>query len=128
MMAALIALTGSGARLDLQAGSDVALTSPAAGPYANIQFLQRDEASTSGLTSTLQGTARLSYDGLMLIPSQKLEITGNAKLTAKSPNYAIIADTLLVHGNGSLAITTENARNLAVGPSTFTGGGAVLIR
>lgn len=126
----LIALTGRNARLDFQAGSEVTLTSPTDGPYTSIQFLQHDEAATRGLTSVVRSTARLSFEGVMLLPTQRLEILGDGMFAAKSPNYTVIVDTLLMKGNGSgtVTTTTDNGRNLAVGPSTTIGGAAVLVR
>jgi Flp pilus assembly protein TadG len=131
----MIAMTGTGAALQIWGDSNVSLTSPTSGTYMNMQFMQNpNDANSRGLWDSIGGSsggqggnAKLSYDGVAYVPSQNWWVFGNAVLNANSPTMAIVADKIWTQGSAYVSITNQNPRNLPVGPPPQTTYGAKLI-
>jgi hypothetical protein len=125
----LLAFTGSGGTLQLSGDVALTLTSPASGPYANIQFFgDRAEAGGGGASVSIGGAARLSYDGVAYFPTQDFVASGNADIEANSPSLAIVATKVRLQGSPTLNVTTENPRRVAAAGLVRTAFGAELIR
>jgi len=124
----MIAFTGKGSALQVWGDSFVTLTSPTSGTYANMQFMQdRDDTSSRQLWSSVGGNASLKYDGTAYFPTQNFWVFGDAVLNANSPGLAIVADKVWVQGSAQVSITTTNTRNLNP-PQVQTSYGVKLIQ
>jgi hypothetical protein len=50
------------------------------------------------------GGGEIEINGIMYFPKQPLKITGNGEVGTKAAQFAIIADTISIEGNGQLRI------------------------
>lgn len=99
-----ILLTGnSDTRFANQAGANFDVSAPQTGPFAGIVVAQ-DPASIPSKINTVIGGGYMKFDGIMYFPKQPLLVTGNGIIGADSPQFAIMADTISVKGNGILTI------------------------
>jgi Flp pilus assembly protein TadG len=124
----LLAFTGAGATLDLSGSVAVTLTSPTAGPYANIQFFQDRGVAGGGASPSVGGSSRLTYDGIAYFPTQDFVASGNADIEANSPSLAVVAAKVRLQGSPTLNVTTANPRRVAAVGLVRTAYGAELIR
>lgn len=99
-----ILLTGdSSTRFVNQAGSTVDISAPANGLFAGIVMAQ-DPTSIPNKDNLIIGGGYMEFDGVVYYPGQRLEITGNGSISGNSSQFALIADTIAVNGNGVLTI------------------------
>ena len=130
----MIAFTGKGSTLQIWGDAIVNLTSPASGPYTNMQFFQdRNDDSTRGLWASVggssggnQGSAKLQYDGVAYFPTENFWVFGNAVMNANSPGMVIVADKIWIQGSATFNVTNNNPRNLRVSVPTTTSGARLL--
>jgi|GEM_PF-1276569 len=130
-----IALTGTGAALQIWGDSNVTLTSPTSGTYMNMQFMQDpSDASSRGLWDSIGGSsggqggsAKLTFDGVGYFPTQNWWVFGNAVVNANSPTMAVVADKIWTQGSAYVSVTNQNPRNLPVTPPPQAGYGVKLI-
>jgi Flp pilus assembly protein TadG len=87
-----------------QAGADVNITGPASGPFAGIVLAQVPESIPSPNINTIIGGGYMNFNGIVYFPKQPLKITGNGDIGADSAQFAIMADTIDIEGNGTLFI------------------------
>lgn len=102
-----IILTGTDTNLVVQAGGNLNLQAKSSGTFAGIAVGQ-DPASTtpSNRENLIIGGGNIEVVGLMYFPTQSFRITGNGKISTESKQFAIIADTISIEGNGLLEIGT----------------------
>ena len=86
-----------------QAGANVDVTAPSSGRFAGIVMAQ-DPASIPTKSNTIIGGGYMEFDGIIYYPKQKLYISGNGDIGADSAQFAIMADTIDIEGNGILYI------------------------
>jgi hypothetical protein len=99
-----ILLTGNAStRFINQAGSTIDISAPSSGPFAGIVMAQ-DPASIPSKENEVIGGGYMEFNGVMYFPKQPLKITGNGEIGAYSSQFAIIADTIAIEGNGVLTI------------------------
>jgi Flp pilus assembly protein TadG len=99
-----IILTGdSDTRFINQAGANIDITAPASGPFAGI-VLAMDPATVPSSQNTIIGGGYMKFDGIVYFPTQSLKITGNGDIGADASQFAIMADTIDIEGNGTLFI------------------------
>jgi Flp pilus assembly protein TadG len=99
-----VLLTGnSNTRFINQAGSTVDISAPAAGPFAGIVMAQ-NPTSVPSKENVIIGGGYMEFNGVVYYPNQKLKITGNGSISGHSSQFAIIADTIDIEGNGVLTI------------------------
>ncbi len=91
----------------IRSGSDVVLTATKTGPFAGLLFVQDPNGTPSDGESILIGGGNLELTGTIYMPLEELTITGNGSISADSPQFAIIADTISLQGNGSLHINMD---------------------
>jgi hypothetical protein len=87
-----------------QAGADVSITGPASGPFAGIVLAQVPTSIPSPNINTIIGGGYMKFDGIVYFPKQPLKITGNGDIGADAAQFAIMADTIDIEGNGTLTI------------------------
>lgn len=94
---------GPDARFVNQAGANVDVTAPSSGLFAGIVMAQ-DPASIPTKKNTIIGGGYMEFDGIIYYPKQGLYISGNGDIGADSAQFAIMADTIDIEGNGTLFI------------------------
>lgn len=87
-----------------QAGAHIDISAPQTGNFAGI-VLSQDPASipNPGINEIIGG-GYMRFNGIVYFPTQPLKVTGNGVVGADSPQFAIMADTIQVEGNGVLTI------------------------
>jgi hypothetical protein len=50
------------------------------------------------------GGGQIEINGIMYFPKQALKVTGNGDIGASAAQFAMIADTIAIEGNGQLNI------------------------
>ena len=105
-----IVLTGdSSAILDVQAQGNLTLKAPAGGPFAGIALAQHPAtmpAANKG--NSVIGGGQIDITGIAYFPSQDFYVTGNGRsvsnISTTAKQFAIIAGTITLRGNGQLNI------------------------
>ncbi len=99
-----ILLTGNtNTRFVTQAGADIDISAPSSGLFAGIAMAQ-NPTSVPTSPNLIIGGGYMEFNGLVYYPNQNLKITGNGEIGANSEQFAIIADTIHIEGNGVLTI------------------------
>jgi Flp pilus assembly protein TadG len=99
-----ILLTGSSTtRIDNLAGANLILSPPTSGYFAGIT-IAHDPASIPTQNNVIRGGGHLSIEGILYFPKQPLTISGSGVIGADTPQFAIVADTLSLEGNGLLRL------------------------
>ncbi|MFW6077304.1 MAG: pilus assembly protein TadG-related protein [Hyphomicrobiales bacterium] len=94
---------GPEARFRNQAGANVDVTAPSSGLFSGI-VMASDPATIPTKENTIIGGGYMEFDGIIYYPTQPLYISGNGDLGADSAQFAILADTIDIEGNGTLYI------------------------
>lgn len=101
-------LMGTGAVLDIKSGADLDLKAPTSGEYAGLIFVQ-DPNSSAGATSAVEGGGAVRIVGGFYLPTQQLDIGGGGDIGALSPFMPIIANDIVVQGNGELTVNIDHS-------------------
>jgi Flp pilus assembly protein TadG len=92
-------------RLVTQAGADI-ITSARSGEndlFRGLAFAQ-DPDCVPASENLVIGGGEITIDGIMYFPTQPLKLTGNGEIGTNAAQFAIIADTVSIEGNGQLKI------------------------
>jgi hypothetical protein len=101
-------IKGSGVQILLMGNSFINMTSGAELELSGIvdaggnKVLVAEYGSVSSNTSVFTGNSKLSLDGIVHLPSQEVQVTGNATVTLTGPASSIIARTIVVDGSGTI--------------------------
>ncbi len=104
-----IVLVGTGSYLDVQAQGNLNITAPSSGRFAGIALAQ-DPGVTfkNNQKNSVIGGGSLSINGAVYFPTKDFYVTGNgttvSNLATTNSQFAIIADTITVQGNGQVNI------------------------
>ncbi len=99
-----IILTGnSSTRFVSQSGANVDISARSVAPFAGIAMAQ-NPTSIPNKENLIIGGGYMEFNGVIYYPKQKLKITGNGDISGNSSQFAIIADTIDIEGNGVLNI------------------------
>jgi Flp pilus assembly protein TadG len=92
-------------RLITQAGANIITTARTAmnASFRGLAFAQ-DPKSVPASENLVIGGGEIEINGIMYFPEQPLKITGNGEVGTKAAQFAIIADTISIEGNGQLRI------------------------
>ncbi len=90
-------------RLITQAGANIITSAPNSGNFKGIAFAQHP-SSIPSQENLMIGGGQIEVNGIMYFPKQKLKITGNGDIGATVAQFAIMADTIAIEGNGQLNI------------------------
>jgi Flp pilus assembly protein TadG len=94
---------GPDARFRNAAGANVDVTAPSSGLFAGIVMAMTPE-TVPAKQNTIIGGGLMEFDGIIYFPTQPLYISGNGDIGADSAQFAILADTIDIEGNGTLFI------------------------
>jgi hypothetical protein len=83
--------------------ANLKLSAPSSGPFAGIAIAQ-DPACIPSSENLVTGGGTVEVNGILYFPKQPLKITGNGQIGTQSKQFAIIADTVSIEGNGQLTI------------------------
>jgi Flp pilus assembly protein TadG len=92
-------------RLITQAGANI-VTSARSDPGATFRGLAfaQDPDSVPAKENIIIGGGEIEINGIMYFPEQPLKITGNGDIGTTAAQFAIMADTISIEGNGQLVI------------------------
>jgi hypothetical protein len=90
-------------RLITQAGANVITSAPTSGEFKGIAFAQHP-SSIPDNENLIIGGGQMEINGILYFPKQPLKITGNGDIGTTVAQFAIMADTIAIEGNGQLNI------------------------
>jgi hypothetical protein len=93
-----------------QAGANIVLSARKTEPFKGIAVGQHPD-SVPDKENLIIGGGQMEINGILYFPKQPLKITGDGDIGATISQFAIIADTIAIEGNGQLNIEIgENYR------------------
>jgi hypothetical protein len=90
-------------RLITQAGANIVTSPRKTAPFRGLAFAQ-DPKSIPDKENLIIGGGKMEITGILYFPKQMLKITGNGDVGATVSQFAILADTIAIEGNGQLNI------------------------
>jgi Putative Flp pilus-assembly TadE/G-like len=93
----------SDTRLITQAGASIITSARSSSPFKGIAFAQHPD-SIPASENLIIGGGTMQINGIVYFPAQPLKITGNGDIGTTSAQFAIMADTISIEGNGQLNI------------------------
>jgi Flp pilus assembly protein TadG len=90
-------------RLVTQAGADIITSARTTGSFRGLAFAQHP-SSVPASANLVIGGGDIDINGIMYFPAQPLKVTGNGEIGTNAAQFAIIADTISIEGNGQLRI------------------------
>ncbi len=90
-------------RLITQAGADIITSARSSGTFRGLAFAQHP-LSVPASENLVIGGGEMEMNGIMYFPAQPLKVTGNGDVGTSAAQFAIIADTISIEGNGLLRI------------------------
>lgn len=133
----MLAFLGPTSSLNLYSGAVLDVTSPTSGTYANIQFFGDrntyalpggNGANGNNAWFTVIGDFRLTYDGVMYVPTFHVWLAGGSIVSGKSPNYLAIGKKLWFQDNTQVTLSQVNTRGLTVPEAVRMEYGAALYK
>ncbi len=99
-----IILTGTNAgRFEMNGGADVVVKAKSTGTFAGIAIAQ-EPTSIPSRPHQIAGGGDVNINGIVYLPTQPLDITGNGVIGNDADQFAILADTIEINGTGQLEI------------------------
>ncbi len=128
-------VTDTGSKLTVQAKGNLSIKAPASGPFAGIAIAQHPNviAGTTKVNgNNVQGGGIVNITGIVYYPKQILYITGAGigtvsnpeNIATETPQFAIVADRVIIEGNGQLRVggqSDSEAAGLPALPAAGTG-------
>lgn len=111
---ATLVLTDPLGTVTVQAGGSLILEGAKTGPWKNIALAVKPQPVE--LTSTLIGGGDFVLDGIVYMPSQKLNLTGGASIEKKESPRAFVANRLELSGNGQVFMRAQPGRMVKGAP------------
>jgi hypothetical protein len=90
-------------RLVTQAGASIVTSARSSGTFQGIAFAQHP-SSVPVSPNLIIGGGEVQINGIMYFPEQALKITGGGDIGTNAAQFAIMADTIAIEGNGELRI------------------------
>jgi Putative Flp pilus-assembly TadE/G-like len=90
-------------RLVTQAGASIVTSARSSGTFQGIAFAQHP-SSVPASPNLIIGGGEVDINGIMYFPEQALKITGGGEIGTNAAQFAIMADTIAIEGNGELRI------------------------
>jgi putative Flp pilus-assembly TadE/G-like protein len=90
-------------RLVTQAGASLIVSARTSGLFKGIVFAQHP-SSIPAKENIIIGGGQMKITGIIYLPKQTLKITGNGDIGTTVAQFAIMADTIDIEGNGQLNI------------------------
>ncbi len=136
------AVTDTSSKLTVQAQGNLTIKAPASGPFAGIAIAQHPNViagTTKNNGNNVQGGGVVNITGIVYYPKQILYITGAGigtvsnpeKIATDTPQFAIVADRVMIEGNGQLRVggqSDSEGAGLPALPSAGTGKTTVSLK
>lgn len=131
-----IVFTGNDlAYLSIQAKGSLNLKAPASGKFAGLAIAQHPSVSARN-ANTVIGGGQLNIEGIIYMPKQTFYVTGNGvgtttNLSTSAKQFAIVADTITIKGNGQVKVGQSadyQAAGLPALPFQKAPGGKVALK
>jgi Flp pilus assembly protein TadG len=90
-------------RLVTQAGASIVTSARSSGTFQGIAFAQHP-SSVPASPNLIIGGGEVQINGIMYFPEQALKVTGGGDIGTNAAQFAIMADTIAIEGNGELRI------------------------
>lgn len=90
-------------RLITQAGANIITSARSSGLFKGIAFAQHPSSIPSAENLVIGG-GQIEINGIMYFPKQAIKVTGNGDIGTTAAQFAMIADTIAIEGNGQLNI------------------------
>jgi Flp pilus assembly protein TadG len=90
-------------RLVTQAGASIDISARSSGTFQGIAIAQHP-SSVPDDANLIVGGGEIEINGILYFPAQELKITGGGEIGSSSAQFAIMADTITIEGNGDLTI------------------------
>jgi hypothetical protein len=89
---------------EIQGGATVSLTGRHAGSSYEGYLLIQNALAATGSTSTIQGGGTFNMEGVLYLPTQKLEMGGNGSMNGSSHYFMAVAKSFYIYGSGTLTV------------------------
>jgi Flp pilus assembly protein TadG len=90
-------------RLVTQAGASIVTSARSSGTFQGVAFAQHP-SSVPASPNLIIGGGEVQINGIMYFPEQAIKITGGGDIGTNAAQFAIMADTIAIEGNGELRI------------------------
>jgi Flp pilus assembly protein TadG len=90
-------------RLITQAGANILVSARSSGEFQGIVFAQHP-SSVPDDENLVIGGGQIEIEGIMYFPKQPVKVTGGGDISTSVSQFAIMADTIAIEGNGQLNI------------------------
>jgi hypothetical protein len=101
----------SSTRLVTQAGANVTVSARTSGRFKGIAFAQ-NPSSVPAQENLVIGGGEIAIKGMLYFPKQALKITGGGDVGGTVTQFAIIADTIAIEGNGQVTLKVDDESSL----------------
>ncbi len=103
---------GENAAFIVRGGGNASLKAPAASATnvggLNGMVLVQDKSSTqAGRTTVIQGGGEVTLDGILYMPTWRVDIGGNGDVNQNSQYFTMVADSFYMEGNGKLHVRSD---------------------
>ncbi len=103
---------GAGAIVEIQGGSTVDLTGRHSGETYEGFVIIQNALAAEGEKSTIQGGGVFNMEGIVYMPTQKLEMGGNGNMNGSSDFFVVVAKNFEIFGSGRLYVKAHNVASL----------------
>jgi Flp pilus assembly protein TadG len=105
---------GSDAEFIVRGGGSVSFTAPdaAATNVAGLNgfvLFQDKTTTTAGKTTVIQGGGDVKIEGILYMPTWRVDIGGNGDVNQAAKYFAMVADSFYMEGNGKLYVASDAA-------------------
>jgi Flp pilus assembly protein TadG len=102
-------LTGNGSRIALNGNGAVNLSAPTSpsDPMAGLIFFQDHATAADSVTNILNGNSNVRYEGTMYFGQQDVIINGNGNSNSLAPYTMMIANKVILNGNGTMTFNSN---------------------
>ena len=95
------------------------MTAMETGELAGFLFYFDPDYNYSGQTANLAGNAGTYFEGIVYLPDQEVQISGNAEINTDSPLSVIVANTIDIVGNSEITFGVDEDKWGDALPSTM---------
>lgn len=99
-------------KLEIQGGATVNLTGRHSGSSYEGFLVIQNALAGEGQTSTIQGGGTFNMEGVLYMPTQKLEIGGNGEMNGSSKFFMAVAKEFELRGSGHLHVKQRQSGSL----------------
>jgi hypothetical protein len=97
-----IYMTGAGAGLAFGGSTNIQLKAPSTGTLAGFVFFLDTTAPGAAAASTFSGSTSLNLEGVVYLPTQKLDFSGSSVSSGSAHYTAYVVDTLSLSGASNI--------------------------